>query len=304
MTIRGGEAGYDGYGGGIYAQYAHLVLEDVVVEDNVATEGGGVYLYGGSLHVARSTFRRNDSAAWAGGLGVIFADAVIEDSAFYLNTDGTEPWGFSGGGGIGLASGGDVTIRNTTISRNRSENGVGGGLSAISFCVDGFQCDPPNGLRVRLENVTITENEGGGLSTLAIGGEAPVVELDHTVVSRNTPRGCEGTFESLGHNLFEIGRAGRFDRTCELVPALASDLRNVSPGLGDLAPNGGPTLSHLPRLGSPLIDGGAETCVAADQRGVPRPEGDRCDIGAIERDGGEIVRSRRPAVSPRRIPRR
>jgi hypothetical protein len=65
---------------------------------------------------------------------------------------------------------------------------------------------------------------------------------------------------------------------------------NVAAGLGALANNGGPTDTHLPDPGSPLVDAGDPAgCtdekggpLLADQRGVTRPQGSRCDIGAVE----------------------
>lgn len=53
-------------------------------------------------------------------------------------------------------------------------------------------------------------------------------------------------------------------------------------GLGD---NGGPTLTHLPAAGSPVLGSAdAGRCPATDQRGVTRPQGDGCDAGAVERE--------------------
>ena len=76
----------------------------------------------------------------------------------------------------------------------------------------------------------------------------------------------------------------------------SSDLVGVNPLLGPLAANGGPTLTHMLRPGSPAIDawydgsvGPGSSCPALDQRGVRRPvDGNRdgragCDIGAVER---------------------
>jgi hypothetical protein len=64
----------------------------------------------------------------------------------------------------------------------------------------------------------------------------------------------------------------------------------ASPQLGPLAANGGPTLTRAPADGSPAIDHGgtrATGCPATDQRGVSRPQGPACDIGAVEvRAGG------------------
>jgi hypothetical protein len=54
--------------------------------------------------------------------------------------------------------------------------------------------------------------------------------------------------------------------------------------LEPLANNGGPTWTHELKVGSPAVD--AAVCSPAfdtDQRGVLRPQGSGCDIGAYER---------------------
>lgn len=53
-----------------------------------------------------------------------------------------------------------------------------------------------------------------------------------------------------------------------------------------LADNGGLTLTHLPQIGSPLIDSGnCDSSTLADQRGAARPQGYGCDVGAVEAPG-------------------
>ena len=60
------------------------------------------------------------------------------------------------------------------------------------------------------------------------------------------------------------------------------------PLLGPLQANGGPTSTMAPGTGSPAIDAGDDAvCTASpvkgvDQRGLPRPGGPHCDIGAFE----------------------
>ena len=47
--------------------------------------------------------------------------------------------------------------------------------------------------------------------------------------------------------------------------------------------NGGTTSTHALLAGSAAVDsGGAAGCAATDQRGVERPQGGVCDIGAYE----------------------
>jgi hypothetical protein len=59
----------------------------------------------------------------------------------------------------------------------------------------------------------------------------------------------------------------------------------IDPGLGPLAYYGGSTRVHALLPGSPAIDhAGRRPCTTArDQRGIRRPQGKRCDIGAFER---------------------
>lgn len=76
-----------------------------------------------------------------------------------------------------------------------------------------------------------------------------------------------------------------------------NDRVNLDPRLAGLADmcrfmmsnrHGGPTRTFALAGGSPAIDQvtvNAASCAYTDKRGVPRPDGLRCDIGAYERDG-------------------
>ena len=62
----------------------------------------------------------------------------------------------------------------------------------------------------------------------------------------------------------------------------------AEPALSPLGSQGGPTPTMPPYLGSPAIDAVATGCPApaTDQRGRVRPEGPRCDMGAVEGQAG------------------
>ncbi len=117
---------------------------------------------------------------------------------------------------------------------------------------------------------TVFGNMGEGI------GNGAALMLDNSVVAGNTELDCSNSFGTVTalHTLVEDG-------TC-ITPGQDGNLAG-DPLLGPLADNGGPTFTHLPELGSPLVDAGsAATCPDTDQRGLPRDD-QACDIGSVER---------------------
>jgi hypothetical protein len=91
------------------------------------------------------------------------------------------------------------------------------------------------------------------------------------------------SFVSKGYNLIGDGNAtAAFDQT--------GDQKDTDPLLDPLDSYGGPTQTHRLQSDSPAIDAGPPTdgdpiaCPppSTDQRGVSRPQGAACDIGAYE----------------------
>jgi hypothetical protein len=117
--------------------------------------------------------------------------------------------------------------------------------------------------------VTIAYNDGG------IDGAG--AELVNTIVafSRSGALECEVPVVSLGHNI-DSGRSCRMGATGD-----QSRIRGEL--LEPLAENGGPTPTHAPYSWSAAIDRGDDAaCPDVDQRGMPRPVGAHCDVGAVE----------------------
>jgi hypothetical protein len=146
-------------------------------------------------------------------------------------------------------------LTNSTISGNSSSEGAG-----IAGPGDLF-----------LRNSTVAANSGKGLRT----GETLLI---NTIVANNSGGDCDPLSSaplSVGHNLDSDG-------TCTLFQP--SDFSGANPLLGPLTNNGGLTETHALQNGSPAIDAGNDArCPPTDQRGVIRPQGPRCDIGAYER---------------------
>jgi len=226
--------------------------------------GGGIYNGDGATLNLIDSSVSNNQAGWSGGGIYSFFNTTtnIVRSTISGNT--------SGDVGGGIRSLGNMTITNSTISGNTSTGWHGGAI----FHTDG---------NMEILNSTIANNKGPDWAPSAIfngsfGGPAPTLTLTNTIVSGNQWYACDhwtgaNTLISGGNNLVQ-------DDTCNPV---VSDLIAGDAKLGPLADNGGPTWTHALLAGSPAIDAANDAaCPATDQRGVARPQGPHCDIGAFE----------------------
>lgn len=175
----------------------------------------------------------------------------------------------SGGGGI--SSTGTATLMNVTVSGNTA--GAGGG-GIVNVGVRG---------RMNLINVTVTGNSSSGSGGGGVVDFRAGTFLRNVIVSGNTASvgdgNCAGGINSLGHNLESGDSCLLFQGCCDH----SGDLSNSDPKLGPLMNNGGPTQTHALLPGSPAIDAGNNNgCPPTDQRGITRPQGSACDIGAYE----------------------
>ena len=95
---------------------------------------------------------------------------------------------------------------------------------------------------------------------------------------------------SNGYNIESPGNTCGFDQTGD-----QSGITEVQLNLGELADNGGSTMTHAlltkPTVSVAIDAIPADSCgVDSDQRGVGRPQGDACDVGAFE-SGQSGIRS-------------
>jgi len=254
-----------------------LRLDHVVVEGNVVGAsandfwkgGGGIYAGGGStLDLQDSTVRDNQtSLVDGGGLYAYFGAKVrIANSTISGNRAGNV------GGGIRML--GNATIVNSTLSGNVSTAWYGGAI----FHTDGV---------MSVTSSTITDNHAhaGAGAAVFVGtftGASATLTLTNTIVGPNDDSGCFAGF--FGAGTVTLGSGGHnvlTDATCNPV---ASDRVVGDTALDPLADNGGPTWTHALLEGSPALDAADPAlCPPADQRGIPRPQGAGCDVGAFER---------------------
>jgi hypothetical protein len=302
-TISGNTAA--GSGGGIdnFGVDSTTTVNNSVVSGNIAGfQGGGIFVdIGSTTTLLNTTITGNTANNEGGGLANV-GNLTVTDSSITFNT------GNNGGGGI-YSFGGIADIANATISNNSAGSGsiggvFGGGvknandsvLTLSNSTVSGnFTADDGAGLynndganpanQMTLLNVTVSQNfaasEAGGIDNFG------TFDFENSIIAGNTANtsnpDCRNLFghpfTSFGFNLVGNGTG---------CPTVATDV-TVNPAdvstlvLGPLQDNGGPTETHALLPGSPAIDVG--TCAGAppaDQRGVARPQGADCDIGAYE----------------------
>ncbi len=157
-----------------------------------------------------------------------------------------------------------ATISGNTVGSSAAHDGYGGGLeTGPSSSLDVIDTT------IAGNHVTGPKGHGGGI--YAAGGS-----ITSSIIAANTAAdhgNCLASLTSHGHNLESAN-------TCGLDAA--GDVTNADPGLAPLGNYGGalPVQALLP--GSKAANAAGVCTSATDERGVSRPQGTACDIGAVE----------------------
>ncbi len=265
------------------------------------------------------------------GGGAIYSkqtNLTIDSSTISDSNAGGSP-DFSGGGV--RQKGGQLLIRNSTISGNRGLNGGGiyasdAGVGLQSSTISGntatgtgngsgygygggIWLNQGTGTALVIYSSTIADNHahyGGGISA-AVADTAN--GLGSTVVADNTAAASAPDLRSAGGTTFKLALSlieSTNGATVADVPGfVGTNILGTDPQLGALANNGGPTQTQKPSLTSPLLENGKLLVGPADQRGLPRPfdipsvpnasAGDASDIGAVELQAADFVKPAAPA---------
>ena len=176
---------------------------------------------------------------------------------------------------------GTVTVMRSLIAENR-QHGINNTDTGTALCVNStIHANGEYGITnnegtVTVANCTISDNGTSGIDNA--NGTATAQQ---TILAGNG-HSCRGVITSNGFNISD-------DDTCHFDQA--GDQISTNPLLGELADNDGPTHTRTLLEGSPAIDMGRPTgCndpstgipLTTDQRGLWRPSGLHCDIGAYE----------------------
>lgn len=252
-------------GGGIFTNSGTFQILNSRIQGNAGGSGGGIQ-NDGTLTVISSAISNNNAAVSGGGIGNNGSELTINNSTMSGNASA------SAGGAI--VNSGTLTINSSTISSNRA-GGSGGGIqnegkTTLSRCTVAFNK---------------TDSDGGGVNN------ADSLLFSNTIIANDTADGqgdeffnTSGKIISLGHNLVrDITPVGAPDLAPTATDKFGTSSIPVDPLLGLLQNNGGTTLTHEPRCGSPAIDAGDPAgALVTDQRDSARIHGPGIDIGSVE----------------------
>ncbi len=213
----------------------------------------------GPVEINDSTITGNRADRHGAGVWTEDQDVTLNRSVVVDNRADDDEDGEGSGGGV-YAGAARVTVNNSTIADNHAH--LGGGIFAhyidLNFATIVRNESTQAGSNV---NATHTMTTFGSVFAYPIGGVNCANDAN----------------VSLGYNYST-------DHSCGLTGT--GDVGDGGdPRLGALTDNGGPTRTALPLEGSPLVDAiltSESGCAGTDQRGVPRPQADGCDIGAVE----------------------
>lgn len=306
------------YGGALATEAGSVTLTDCQLSGNQTlgtirvgvdrtketgmAKGGGLFHGSGAMKIENTSFESNTAAGDYGGTrqgfdpksgdgkgGAIFSQGalVLASCAVVRNLakggDASprslwNTWGGVGAGG-GIASQGPLAFVNCTLAGNVAKGGASNGVLTFPGAAFGGGIFA-DGASVSLLNVTFAENRAQA-EIASEGYGASIARADGSVVCTNTilasvpgETNIWGQISDGGHNI-SSDESARF--------SAPSSRNGLDPALGPLAYYGGatPTLPLLPQ--SPAIDAGDDAaCPGSDQRGVARPKGSGCDIGAFE----------------------
>jgi hypothetical protein len=281
QMVNGNSAGSDG---GAIDNAGTLTLTDTALNNNTSNTGGGAINNLGTLNIDHSTLSNNLSS---GSGGAISAQAGVSNVTASTITDNIA----GAGGGVFLAAGGTLNLIGSNVSTNHALNTSGGGVAGNGHFIvanSTFSGDTAAGDGGAIYN-NKSSNTNKIVNSTLVGNTAAanggnLANAAGTLLLQNSIVANSGG----GNNCQGVITPGTGFMTWPASDTTCGAFTVGDPVLRPLQDNGGPTFTMLPGVGSALVDAGnSATCASApvsnrDQRGVPRPQGAACDIGAVE----------------------
>ncbi len=257
-------------GGAIFVSNSNNIS---IAETNISANqaqtqsGGGIFVASTSQMAVRKSQIFGNTATEMGG-GIYIQPQVFQGLSPIVTIDSISLYQNRAKNGAGIYSAGNLTIQNSTVSQNIASNQGGAVFS-------GESPESPLAPILVLTSSTFYDNQAGDTNANQVYSKQKFTTRS-SLFYNSQGKNCNAPeVISLGYNIAS-------DDSCKLTGK--ADQNNTDPKLGLLADNGGGLLTHLPVVGSPAIDVvPLNTCEARDNRGVVRPQGAACDVGAVER---------------------
>lgn len=274
-------------------------------QSNTSTDAGGaVELTDGLPSLIDCSFTSNQAAGDGGGLWTETGNAQVSGCTF----SGNQSTGGDSHGG-GLYNSDQISISNSTFTANRAANGGGIGYENNGNNLSSFSIASSTVVgNTAFGNNPFGSSGGGGLYTYykpVVGDVFRPATVVNTVIAGNTlaPTSMQAKgpdvyaagngFTSNDYNFIGVNGVNTNDQFTAPHDRTGTTNKPLDPQLNALADNGGPTLTVLPKPGSPVIDAGQMNYngpLMTDQRGLGFPRvlqgGNtpplRIDIGATE----------------------
>jgi conflict system STAND superfamily ATPase/helix-turn-helix protein/TIR domain-containing protein len=299
LSVRGPGAGHLTMNGNPNDEFGFQVLRTGSVTIADLAFKSSYLSSGGTLTLINSTISGNVAAGNGGGADNEGGTLTLINSTVSGNRAN------GSGGGIFNSPGGRLTLINSTVSGNLADTGGGisndGTLSLINSTISDNMAERPgggilnSGTNPRTEMIfcTIYSNtsgeSGGGIWNGLTNIASQLVMRNSLVAGNKAPHGPDilGKLTSQGYNLIQNTQDTTFapnqSHSTDLLQVALLAL-GIDPLLKD---NNGTTQTHALLPGSAAIDRiPAADCrikdISTDQRGVRRPQGPACDIGAYE----------------------
>jgi hypothetical protein len=273
ILFTGFTVGVDGANGGSALGGAFSVAQGARVARSLCV---GNVAVGGAGEASEPGFRPSDGGRAAGGAAGAGTNCAFVNCTFAGNE--------AVGGLAGIANSPFPPGFTYNARRGNGGDAVGGAIfgegnnSGTNLTIAANTARPGGYPDFTNQNVLVSWNGTNGNSYGgSIASTGGVFQLVNSILSGGTSNNVWGVMADLGHNLSS-------DNTP--VWSSGTSLNNTDPRLLPLATNGGPTLTMALRAGSPALN--TANCASTpptDQRGVARPDGPGCDIGAYEGAG-------------------
>jgi len=281
-------------GGAIYNKgFMEIERSEIFKNYTQKSKGGGAIYNQGDLRL-REVAISDNKARPDGAVPNTLGGAILNDSTLIMLRTSIHGNEARFGGAIMNRTGGRLYVVNSTVADNLATSG-GGIENGHNFIMNGAPAIN-NGGEVNIWHSTVVRANDNNTESTSIGNiQNGSVYMANSVIDSR----CTGTIYTWGGNLFKQF-CQRFSADSGVDKSNSDVLvQNVGQiGLEGLSNNGGPNLPEAQFLSvkvggsSPAIDlGQDEYCIdpvlapfqlTTDQIGGQRPQGTKCDAGALE----------------------